>query len=298
MNEVDCIDPIKYRKTSGFDVTKLQPAVGAEITGVDLTRTISREAAADIRAALNAHGVLFFRNQALDYASHRALAELFGEIMTELPNVERAEVLEVRSRGGSREGTASTWHSDGCYMKVPPAVSILRSVTVPPLGGDTCFSSAKAAYRDLSDEIKQMIAPLRYTSSGAFMFGRGSNRFFNREEVERRIAQYPEVTHPVVRVHPETGEPVIYVNEAQSLSIVGLDNIVGQTLLKYLCDRMKQPEYQVRWRWETNAVVVWDNRTVQHYGVPDQIAERHMERIMVAGTPTLSLADWAASAAQ
>jgi taurine dioxygenase len=61
---------------------------------------------------------------------------------------------------------------------------------------------------------------------------------------------------------------------------------------------MKQPEYQVRWRWETNAVVVWDNRTVQHYGVPDQIAERHMERIMVAGTPTLSLADWAASAAQ
>ena len=167
--------------------------MGAEITRVDLTRAVSAAAAAELRAALNAHGVLFFRNQALDYASHRALAELFGEIMTELPNVERAEVLEVRSRGGSREGTASTWHSDGCYMKIPPAMSILRSVTVPPLGGDTCFSSAKAAYRDLSDEMKQMIAPLRYSSSGAFMFARGSNRFFNREEMERRIAQYGTV---------------------------------------------------------------------------------------------------------
>jgi len=295
MDEAIFIDAIKYRTASGFEVTKLQPAVGAEITGVDLTRPISSSAAGELRDALNAHGVLFFRNQPLDYAGHRALAELFGQIMTELPGVERAEVLEVRSRGGSREGTASTWHSDGCYMKIPPAISILRSVTVPPLGGDTCFSSATAAYRDLSDEMKQMIAPLRYTSSGAFMFGRGSNRFFNREEMERRIAQYPEVTHPVVRVHPETGEPAIYVNDAQSLGIVGLDNIVGQTLLQYLCARMKQPEYQVRWRWDANAVVVWDNRAVQHYGVPDQIAERHMERIMVAGTPTLSLADWASS---
>jgi alpha-ketoglutarate-dependent taurine dioxygenase len=283
---------IIYDTAAGLKVRKLQPAIGAEISGVDLGGEYSPAQAADIRRALLAHGVIFFRDQNLSYDSHLRFARGFGEIMTEVESKERPEVLEVRSRGGSREGTASSWHSDGCYMKIPPAISVLRSVVVPPLGGDTCFASAVAVYRDLSDEMKRCLAPLRYTSSGAFMFARGSNRFFNKEETDRRLAQYPEVTHPVVRVHPETGDRAIYVNEAQSMSIVGMDNDVGRALLKYLADRMRQPEYQIRWRWEPGSVVVWDNRAVQHYGVPDQISDRHMERIMVAGTPTLSIADW------
>jgi alpha-ketoglutarate-dependent taurine dioxygenase len=292
MNEVIDIDPVRYHTASGLVVTRLQPAIGAEISGIDLTVPVPDAAAADIRESLLRHGVIFFREQALDYPGHRALTRLFGEIMTELPDVERSEVLEVRSRGGSREGTASTWHSDGCYMAIPPAISILRSVTVPRLGGDTCFSSAIAAYRDLSAEMKQLLAPLRYTSSGSLMFAQGSSGFFDKAETERRKAQFPDVTHPVVRVHPETGERAIYVNAAQSLSIVGLDKEVSQFLIRYLADRMKQPEYQVRWHWEPQAVVAWDNRAVQHYGVPDQTGDRHMERIMVVGTPTLSIADW------
>jgi alpha-ketoglutarate-dependent taurine dioxygenase len=289
---------ISYRSATGLEITKLQPAVGAEVSGLDIGAGVSSAQAADVRTALLAHGVVFLRNQELDYDSHLAFARQFGEVMAEIKLKERPEVLEVRSRGGSREGTASTWHSDGCYMKMPPAISILRSITVPALGGDTCFSSATAAYRDLSDEMKQCIASLRYASGGAFMFSRGSNRFFTKEETERRVAEYPEVSHPVVRVHPETGAPAIYVNEAQTSFIVGMENDVGRSLLYYLCDRMKQPEYQVRWRWEPGCVAIWDNRAVQHYGVPDQITDRHMERIMVRGTPTLSLADWDAIAGE
>jgi taurine dioxygenase len=285
---------IVYRTPGGLEVRKLQPAIGAEISGVDLAREIGDAQAGDIRKALLAHGVIFFRNQPLDYDSHLRFARVFGEPMAELKEGPRREVLEVRSRGGSRDGTASHWHSDGCYMQRPPALSILRSIVVPPMGGDTCFASAVAAYQDLSDVMKQCIAPLRYSSGGRHMFSRGSNRFFTKEETERRIAEYPDVTHPVVRVHPETGAPAIYVNEAQCDTIVGLENDVGRTLLRYLSDRMKQPEYQVRWHWEAGAVVVWDNRAVQHYGVPDQTADRHMERIMVAGTPTLSIAEWEA----
>jgi taurine dioxygenase len=296
MNKITASGVHAYRTAAGLRVEKLQPAIGAEVSGVDLAADISQAAAADIRQALLAHGVIFFRGQHLSYESHLRFARLFGEVMAETKQGERPEVLEVRSRAGSREGTASTWHSDGCYMAIPPAISILRAIQTPALGGDTCFSSAVAAYADLSEEMKRLIADLRYSSGGRYMFSRGSNRFFDKAETERRIAEYPDVTHPVVRVHPETGARAIYVNEAQSESIVGLENEVGRTLLRDLVDRMRQPEYQLRWRWEPGAVAVWDNRAVQHYGVPDQTGDRRMERIMVAGTPTLSIADWEAMA--
>lgn len=291
MNVIADTAAIRYRTPFGLEVTRLEPAVGAEISGIDLAGEVPPAAAADIRKALLAHGVVFFRNQYLTYESHLAFARLFGEPMLELKDNSRPEVLEVRSQGGSRAGTASAWHSDGCYMKIPPAISILRSIEVPSLGGDTCFSSAVAAYRDLSAEMKHCIAPLRYASGGIYLFGGGSNKFFDRQETERRIRQYPEVTHPVVRVHPETGAYAIYSNEAQSAHIVGMENDVGRAILKFLADQFRKPEYQVRWRWSPNAVAMWDNRAVQHYGVPDQTGDRHMERIMVAGTPTRSIAD-------
>jgi taurine dioxygenase len=295
MNDLTRPQPVSYVTATGLSVRKLQPVVGAEISGLDIGAGITPAQAADVRQALLAHGVIFFRNQRMTYESHLQFARQLGEPMIEIGSKDRPEVLEVRSRAGSREGTANAWHSDGCYMEIPPAISILRAVEVPPLGGDTCFSSAVAAYADLTPEMKQLIAPLRYTSGGAFLFARGSQQFFDDEETRRRIAQYPEVTHPVVRVHPETGARLIYANEAQSNAIVGLENEAGRALLRYLADRMKQPEYQVRWRWEPGAMTVWDNRAVQHYGVPDQGGDRHMERIMIAGTPTLSIADWEAA---
>lgn len=292
MNCVTAPNAIRYCTPGGLDVTKLQPAIGAVVAGIDLAGEITAAAAHDIRNALLAHGVIFFCDQRLTYESHLAFARIFGEPMTEVPKSPRPEVLEVRARAGSREGTASAWHSDGCYMPVPPALSILRSIVVPPLGGDTCFSSAVAAYNGLSEEMKQCIAALRYTSSGAYLFSRGSNKFFDKEESERRKSEFPDVAHPVVRIHPETGARAIYCNEAQSLGIAGMDNDVGRALLKFLADQMRRPEYQCRWQWKPNEVVVWDNRAVQHYGVPDQTADRHMERIMVAGTRPLSIAEF------
>jgi taurine dioxygenase len=287
-----------YRSPSGLHITRLQPAIGAEITGIDLTREIPSAAARDIRDALLAHGVIFFRNQAIGYEQHLAFARLFGRPMQDGEDPTRPEVLVVKARGGAKDESANKWHSDGCYTAIPPAISILRAVKVPAFGGDTCFASATAAYEDLSDEMKTCIAPLKYSSSGAFLFKGRKSSFFSQEEWNDRQKRYPEVFQPVVRVHPETGARAIYVNEAQSDYIVGMEDEGGRGLLRYLTDRMKQPEYQVRWRWEPDAIAVWDNRAVQHYGVPNQATDRHMERIMVAGTPPLGIAEWEKTAAK
>jgi taurine dioxygenase len=127
----------RYRTPAGLEVTRLQPAIGAVLSGVDLTAPIPSEAAADIRQALFAHGVIFLQNQKLTYDTHRAFAQVFGELLIEGEAKARPEVLEVRSEGGRKDQSASQWHSDGCYMQVPPAASILRSVVVPTFGGDT-----------------------------------------------------------------------------------------------------------------------------------------------------------------
>jgi len=287
-----------YASPTGLQITRLQPTVGAEISGIDLTKEIPAAAARDIRDALFAHGVIFFRNQAIGYEQHLAFAKVFGDPIPDGEDPKKPEVLVVKARGGAKDESANKWHSDGCYTPIPPAISILRSVKVPAFGGDTCFSSATAAYEDLTDEMKTCLAPLKYSSSGAFLFKGKKPRFFSQEEWDDRIRRYPEVFHPVVRVHPETGARALYVNEAQSDYIVGMQNDGGRGLLKYLTDLFKQPEYQVRWRWEPNAIAVWNNRAVQHYGVPNQPTDRHLERIMVAGTTPLGIAEWEAATAK
>jgi taurine dioxygenase len=283
---------LSYRSPSGLQITWLQPAIGGEISGIDLSQEIPPATAKDIYNALLAHGVIFFRNQQLDYKAHLALARVFGAPLPDGENSEKPEVLEVRARGGAKDESASKWHSDGCYQEIPPAASVLRSIVVPHIGGDTCFSSAVAVYEELSDEMKRLLAPLRYTSSGAYLFSKTSHRFFSEEERLMRIRRYPEVNHPVVRVHPDTGARAIYVNEAQTDEIVGIDSCVGRAIKEFLYDRIARPQYQVRWQWEPNAIAVWDNRAVQHYGVPNPVTDRYMERITVAGSRPLSIAEW------
>ena len=283
----------EYRTASGLGVYRLQPAIGAVVSGIDLAEPIAAEVAEELRSVLYAHGVIFLRDQAhIGFADHLRFAEIFGTPVNDGPDAERPMITPVSGKAGVRAGTASVWHTDGCYMPVPPAASILRAIEPCTFGGDTCFASAVAAYAGLSDELKQEIESLRFRSCLAERMPKNNATFGSAEKWEELRAAYPPVRQPVVNVHAVTGVRALYVNASWSIDIDGVSEDAGHALIKRLCEEYARPEYQVRWQWEAGAIAVWDNRLVMHYGVPDHTTDRYLERISVRGGPILSIADW------
>jgi len=290
---------LSYETPSGLTVKRLQPLIGAEVSGVDLCGPVPEAVARDIRQALLGHGVIFFRGQPIDYQQHLALARLFGEPHVEGFLPDTPEIMPLISDAGSTNPAGGHWHSDGTYYDIAPAVSILRMLKSPPLGGDTCFASATAVYEDLPEDLKARIAPLRARASMSHIrYVKGlkddSATYIGRtgEDVELGWAE-----HPVVRVHPETGRPVLFVNEVHTQEIAGLEAEESTALLKQLTDRFLRAEYQMRWSWRDHDIAIWDNRQVQHYAVANEAGPRHVERIMVTGTPSLGLGEARAMAA-
>jgi len=282
-----------YTLPGGLGVERIQPAIGALVTGIDLARPVSPAHADDLRAALHAHGVIFLTGQEhIGFAEHLALARLFGEPICDGPDPERPQITPVRGRAGSREGTASSWHNDGQYMASPPAVSVLRAIEPCTFGGDTTWSSGVSAYAGLDADMRARIDGLRFSSSLAARMPRGYGHFGSAEKWEELNAKYPPVTQPVVVVHPATGARALYANVTWSLGIVGMDDAEALPLIERLAREFWKPEYQVRWQWRVGAIAIWDNRLVQHYGVPDQTTDRFLERITVTQGPMLSIADW------
>jgi taurine dioxygenase len=282
----------EYRTPSGLCISRLQPAIGAVVSGIDLAEPVAADVADDLRTALYAHGVIFLRGQDhIGFAEHLAFASLFGEPIDDGPDPERPMITPVRSRAGSREGTASTWHTDGCYLPVPAAASILRAIDPCPFGGDTLWASAAAAYAGLPDELKRQIDDLTFRSCLAERMPKDNDSFGSAEKWEQLRAKYPPVHQPVVTVHPVTGVRALYANPVWSLDIDGMPLAEGHALIKRLAEEYTRPEYQVRWQWEPRALAVWDNRLVMHYGVPDQTTDRYLERISVKGSPILSIAE-------
>jgi len=282
-----------YTLPGGLAVTRCQPAIGAVVSGIDLATPPGEALARDLRTALFAHGVIFLTGQAhIGFAEHLALARCFGEPICDGPDPQRPQITPIRSKAGSREGTASSWHNDGQYQPSPPSVSVLRAIEPSPWGGDTLWSSGVAAYAGLDEETRSAIAHLRFSSSLAARMPKNYGHFGTAEKWDELNAKYPPVSQPAVVVHPETGTRALYVNTTWSLAIEGMDDAQGQALIARLAAEFTRPEYQVRWQWQPGAIAIWDNRLVQHYGVPDQTTDRYLERITVQGGPMLSIADW------
>lgn len=281
-----------YRTSTEMTAKILQPGIGVELSGVDLSRPLQPATGEDIKNALLRHGVVFFRNQQMDYERHVELARFFGNVIMDGQDPERPEIFMVRGAGGAKDQSANRWHSDACYQVSPPSVSLLRSIKVPRLGGDTCFSSAVAAYNGLSDEMKARIEDLRYNTDILYATQRSVHA--SAERYAQMRLKYPPCDHPVVRIHPETGVRTLFVNEAYSMGIVGMEEREAMALIRDLSDEFRRPEYQVRFKWTPNALAIWDNRAVQHYAVANQTADRYLERITVEGTPTLNSSDWEA----
>jgi taurine dioxygenase len=283
---------VRYRTAGGLDIRRLQPTIGAEITGVDLTQPIAPEAARDICQALLDHGVIFFRNQPISYAKHVALGRVFGEPAMENIEPDRPELMTLKSDAANTNPAGGHWHSDGTYLTVAHAISVLRCVQAAPLGGDTLFADARAAYEGLPEEVKARIAPLRATASMTHI--RQVKELKNLDEYTASTVwkDLPDVAeHPVVRVHPDTGQPVLFVNECHTIAILDLDEAESVELLDYLSSQFRRPEYQMRWSWRDHDIAVWDNRAVQHYAVRNEAGPRHVERLAIKGTPYIGLSD-------
>ncbi|KXK63955.1 taurine dioxygenase [Micromonospora rosaria] len=275
-------------QTGDIDVRRVATCLGAEIGGVDLSRPLSDRVVAQITDALHRHRVIFFRDQHLDHASHVALGRRFGELTyahphDEAPPAGYPEIFTVdpnwnRERYGDDYLTANRrrqytyltgWHTDITPAVNPPAASILRAHVVPAEGGDTMWTSLVAAYEGLSTPMRAFVDTLR-----------AEHRYGGRDwpagngEYARRINDNPLIAvHPVIRVHPYTGERGLFVNPGFTSHIVDLSPRESRAVLDVLFDELTRPEYTVRLRWEPGTVAFWDNRTTAH------LAPRDLNRI-------------------
>ncbi|WPG40794.1 TauD/TfdA family dioxygenase [Variovorax sp. EBFNA2] len=270
-------------------------AIGAELRHVSLAEA-SRDAglAAEIRALLVQHKVLFFRQQELTRAEHVAFARHFGAL-EDHPVVgsdpEHPGLVRIYKNPETPvDRYENSWHTDATWREKPPFGCVLRCVECPPVGGDTMWANMVLAFEKLPAHIQQQIAGLRARHSIESTFGAAM-------PIEKRLAlkaQFPDAEHPVVRTHPDTGEKILFVNgftthftnfHTPANVRYGQDHQPGAAmLLAYLVSQAQIPEYQVRWRWQPGDVAMWDNRSTQHYAVMDYPpCHRKMERAGIVG---------------
>ncbi len=280
--------------TRSLLVERLTPAIGAEITNVDL-----REAArnddlfGEIKQLLLQHKALFFRDQELPPAEHVAFAERFGELEGHpiQPSHPDFPTLLLIHRQAERTTYENAWHSDASFRSEPPMGAVLKCDACPATGGDTIWTNMTMAYERMPDRIKERIGDLRAQHSIEHSFG-GTMTPENRAAL---VAENPPAEHPVVRTHPETGEQILFVNQGFTTHFVNFQRydrirfgqdftLESNHLMNYLLMQAMIPEYQVRLRWRPGTVAVWDNRCTQHYAVHDYWPEpRKMARATITG---------------
>ncbi len=266
---------------SRLQIKPLTPAIGAEIFGIDLAAPDVADHVPAIRSALLAHKVIFFRDQHISAAQHIAFARHFGdlEIHPATPKDQPdPEILRI-AHGPDSRGTENAWHSDVTWRERPSLGSILRAIEVPAVGGDTLFADMHLAFQTLSAEMQRFVRGLNAVHDIARVF---AGRLGKTADDLR--AKYPPQTHPVVRTHPETGAPTLFVNTAFTSHIEGLSVTESTALLAHLYATASNPEIQCRFRWQAGSIAFWDNRASQHFAASDYFpARRVMERVTIAG---------------
>ncbi|GAA1758294.1 TauD/TfdA dioxygenase family protein [Nonomuraea sp. AD125B] len=288
---------------TGVRVRPVAGHIGAEIDGVDLAEGPDDAAVAAIRQALHRWKVVFFRGQRLDHAGHVALARRFGEPIVlsrrgsaspeGFPEVETtADRLELAGRYGMereewlerrRHSHLRGWHCDHGARIDPPAATILRAESVPAYGGDTTWANLAAAYAGLSEPVRRFVDGLRAEHRlGVGYQPRARDDAYLRHLLSHQIA----TLHPLVRVHPETGERVLFVNGYYLERVAEVSRLESGPLLELLLGQATRPEYTVRFRWEPGDVAFWDNRATMHLAPADtgHLAQpRVMHRVMLHG---------------
>ncbi|MBS2532820.1 TauD/TfdA family dioxygenase [Catenulispora sp. NF23] len=272
-------------------ITRVAGHIGAEVDGLDLAEPLDEGTVAAVRAALLEHKVVFFRAQRLDHGSQIAFARQFGELTHAHPHEEAPperfpQILTIdpdryakkygedfRQEYRKRQYSYfAGWHTDVTAAVNPPAASILRAEDVPEFGGDTQWTNLVAAYQGLSAPLQRLAESLRAVHRFRIPADEDSKR------AERVNANLLIAEHPVVRVHPETGERALFVNPGFTDHVVGLSAVESRRVLDLFYEHLTRPEYTVRFRWRAGDVAFWDNRATAH------LAPRDLDHLNVRRT--------------
>jgi taurine dioxygenase len=279
---LDALNGDAETSPSSVEVSPLSIHIGAEIGGVDLSRPLPPEQVRDIRAAWLKWKVVFFRGQPMTHRQQIDFSRQFGEVTpghvvyggdSEFPEI--YPISKHRTANHFREQVLmrawTGWHTDITAAINPPMASILRGDIVPPYGGDTQFTSMMTAYQALSPTLRSFVDGLR----GIYRNGAPQNVEAKNDYKEKIQNRTLVSEHPLVRVHPETGERALYVGPGHLKSIVGLTPRESQGLLELLWEHLIRPEFTVRFKWETGSVAFWDNRSVCHLAPRDIFASEY-----------------------
>ncbi|TWB49548.1 TauD/TfdA dioxygenase family protein [Nitrospirillum viridazoti] len=276
-------------QASNLVIRRLQPSIGAEIGGVDLSRPLDDATRDAIKAAVLRHKVVFFRDQDITRDQQVAFAARFGPIYTHptttgvdknpqvhgITAADFAKHEQARAEAAAKAGKPlaaheDKYHTDTSWRLVPAWGAVLRGVTIPDVGGDTIWVDAEAAYNGLPEDVKRRLDGLHVTHDF-------------REALNRAGKDYPIVAHPVARRHPETGATILWVNFSQKPQILGVELAESRELLDLILAQYKRPEYQVRFSWRPNSLAFWDNRAAVHYAVRNYgDFPRVVERVLIA----------------
>lgn len=269
-----------------IEVRPVAGRIGAEISGVALGGSLPAETVSEIRQALLKHKVIFFRGQHhLTDAEQEAFAKLLGSPIAHptVPKLEGTEyVLNIKSDG---KFAANQWHTDVTFVDAYPLASILRAITIPSKGGDTVWANTAAAYEHLPEPLRDLADKLWALHTNDYDYAA------TRPEADAERLQYQtevfastvyETEHPLVRVHPETGERTLVLGNFVK-KILGVTRDDSSRLIGIFQDHITRLENTVRWRWTPGDVAIWDNRATQHYGIGDFSENRELHRVTVDG---------------
>jgi alpha-ketoglutarate-dependent sulfate ester dioxygenase len=278
-----------------IDVRKVAGHIGAEITGIRLGPDLPADLVKLIRDALVTHKVIFIRGQDhLDDASQQGYARLFGDLTTGHPTVPGPEgapnVLELDAQAGG--GKANSWHTDVTFVDRPPAISVLRAITLPPYGGDTCWANTATAYESLSPALRAFAEQLWALHSNDYDYAAQAERSAkdrkHHDEVFKSTIYQTE--HPLVRVHPETGERSLLLGHFVR-RLLGVSASDSRYLFDLFQAHVTRLENTVRWHWAPGDLAMWDNRATQHYAIDDYAdLPRKMHRVTISGGAAVSVA--------
>ena len=273
-----------------MDVKLLSGALGAEISGIDL-KDSSKENYEKINNLLLEHKVIFFRNQDITHEEQIALAQNWGPLENHayVKGLDKhPEIVRIVKTKEEKNQWGENWHTDVSYNVKPTKAVILKSIKIPPVGGDTCFSNMELAWETLNEDIKEKIKDKKaiHSSLGAEFFIDNYKGMTGHEKIN-----YDEYSneHPIVRTHPETGKKILYVNWTYTKQIIGLEKKESDEILKKIFEHQARLDLTCRFNWTENAVAMWDNRSVIHYAIADFYPgrglghERIMDRIAIEG---------------
>jgi alpha-ketoglutarate-dependent taurine dioxygenase len=285
-----------------IEVLPLAAAMGAEVRGVDVG-VASDAQFAEIEQALFRHKMIFLRGQHIGHAEHHAFSRRFGEFAEDaytdgMPGFREVQPLIKEADDRSAHVFGSGWHTDSPFLARPPAITMLRSVQIPPWGGDTMWANAALAYRTLGPATQRICAQLQVRFSMRDVLASARENAELRDNpvgklvATRTLADLPEglrqkvegAAHPLVRTHARTGEKSLYIDPSYAIGIEGMRESEAAPLMRMLTDHLTQPAFTCRLRWEPDMLVLWDNRACVHQAFNDYDGyRREMYRTTIAG---------------